>query len=500
MADIREERERREKLMLAVDRTRFGRDEVMKQAQQYIIPNLLDKKLPFVSVRYFNWIVDQYLTKRFGEKDADFPRPPPVYAPPYSIIYAKAYFAAKPTKGEKAQENEEAGEVEDIAKDKGKGKETQRADGGRYYGFARASTQVVDPAGDTLDVVGITAWSLTGEPPLLAPLEDKVRLYQELIGKSMPYQEGCGPFQVECPFSAWGKDYEICFGPMESLAQLLGEAALFMGGMHGVMLFAKFRDLPDGDRRVSLFLDWHTTVDTKSPAWQRVLYKAWCALLSLFHSQLRGVRVGLMDHLREYYNGSMREHLMLYSRIGAAVQQLELRADARLGDDREETKALLAKLDRFAKKWSSELVAKYVRAKPNLTDKIRELVRLLDDPKGLARHFGDDPEVRLTMIRPTAEKILTEQIRWLLEDPDVPLGLVGRLEQCNACLNDPNTPWEKFLPLDVVHRIVSAGVLEYQRVHGNEEGFQWVDRTITLLRKGEKATGRKRRASSISTD
>ncbi|KAI1733394.1 hypothetical protein F4680DRAFT_455015 [Xylaria scruposa] len=490
---LKEERERREKRLLAVDKTEFSRDMVVERVQQYIIEKLLEnKKLPLLSASYFNWKIDQRLMACFGEKDADFPPAPPLYAPPYSTIYAKAYFAANPT-----EENKEASEVEDAARDKGKGKEkaTQRADSGRYYGFARASTQVVDPADDTLgDVVGVSVWSLTGEPLLLAPLEDKVRLYQDLIGKSMPYQEGCGPFQVECPFSAWGKDYEICFGgfgPKESVARLLGEAAFFMGGMHGVMLFAKFRDLPDGDRRVSLFLDWHKTVDTKSPAWQRVLYKAWCALLSLFHSQLRGVRVSLMDHLREYYGGSMREHLMLYSRIGAAVQQLELRADARREMDREETEALLAKLDKFAKEKGSKMVALCIRDKPNLNDKIMELVRLRDDPKGLAQ-FGDDPEVRLTLIRPTAEKILTERIRWLLENPDVPLGLVGRLEQCVACLDDPNSPWEKLLPLDVAHRIVSAAILEYQRVHGSEEGFQWVDRTITLLRKGEKATSSKR--------
>ncbi|TRX94118.1 hypothetical protein FHL15_004886 [Xylaria flabelliformis] len=478
---LKEERERREKYLLAVDKTKFSRDKAVKRVQQYIINMLLEHKAPpLISAQYFNWKIDQRIMFCFGEKDADFPPPPPLYEPPYSTTYAKAYFAANPTEEEKAEE------VDDAAKDKGKGKEkeTQGADSGRYYGFARASTQVVDPADGTLgDVVGVPAWSLTGEPPLLAPLEDKVRLYQDLIGQTMPYQEGCGPFQVECPFSALGKDYEICFGgPEESLAQLLGEAAFFMGGMHGVMLFAKFRDLPNGDRRVSLFLDWHKITDTKSPAWQRVLYKAWCALLSLFHNQLRGMRVGLMDHLRDYYGGSMREHLMLYSRIGAAVQQLERSADARprMGGDEEEMEALLAKLDRFAKKKGSEDVARHVKAKPNIADKIRELARLRDDPKGLP-DLGDDPEARLTMIQPTAERILTEQIRWLLQDPDVPLGLVGRLEQCIACLDDPNAPWGKLLPLDVAHRIVLAGVWEYKRVHGSEEGFQWVDRTITLL-------------------
>ncbi|KAI0855168.1 hypothetical protein F4860DRAFT_521932 [Xylaria cubensis] len=482
MTDIREEllkeeRERREKYLLAVDKAKFAREMVVERMQQQVIKKLLEnKRLPFVSAQHFNWRIDERLMACFGEKDADFPPPPPLYARPYSTMYAKAYFAANPT--------EEAKEVEDAAKDKGKGKEkeTLGADSGRYYGFARASTQVVDPADGTLGyVVGVPAWSLTGESPPLAPLEDKVRLYQDLIGQSMPYQEGCGPFQVECPFSAWGKEYETCFGgPEESLAQLLGEAASFMGGMHGVMLFAKFCDLPNGDRRVSLFLDWHKIVDTKSPAWQRVLYKAWCALLSLFHSQLQGVRVGLMDHLREYYGGSMREHLMLYSRIGAAVQQLELSADAgpRMGGDGGEMGALLAKLDRFAK--GSEEVARYVKAKPNIIDKIGELVRLCNDPTDLAQ-FGDDPEVRLTIIQPTAEMILTKHIRWLLEDPNVPLDLVGRLDQCIACLENPNSPWKKLLPLDVAHRIVLAGVREYQRVHGSEEGSQWVDRTITLL-------------------
>ncbi|KAI1747155.1 hypothetical protein F4782DRAFT_522112 [Xylaria castorea] len=478
---LEEEMERRKKYLLPVDKTKFGPYEgVVEFVQKQVIGKLLEnKRLPFISASYFNWRIDRDLCIRFGEKDAELPPSPPIYVPPYSTTYARAYFVANPAVQE--------------AKGKGREKETQEADRGWYLGFARGSTQVVDPADDNLgDVVGVEAWCLTGGRSRLAPLEDKVRLYEDLIGKSIPYQEGCGPFQVECPFSALGKDFEICFGglreglrPRESLAQLLGEASLFMGGKHGVMLLAKFRDLPEGDRRISLFLDWHGMVDTKSPAWQRVLYKAWCALLSLFHSQLRGVRMGLMDNLREYYGGSMREHLMLYSRIGAAVQHLKPEADAgqkmaeEMGGDEEEMEALLAKMDRLAKKKGSAMVTRYAKEKPNLSEKVNELVHLRDHPKDLAV-FGDDLEVRLTMIRPTAEKILAEQILWVLEDPDVPLDLPRRLEQCIACLDDPESPWEKLLPIDVRYRIVSAGVWEYQEKQAGE-GYEWVNLTITLL-------------------
>ncbi|RYC57337.1 hypothetical protein CHU98_g8876 [Xylaria longipes] len=397
---LEEEMERREKYLSPVDKTEFPRDVVVERVQLYVIETLLKKELPpFVSASYFNWRIDQRLWTCFGdgEKDAEFPPAPPICASPYSTPYVKAYFAANPIEGE-AKENKEVG--------KGKGKEKEeKAGGNRCLGFTRASTQVVDHAdGDCGELVGF---------PLLPPMEDKVRLHQDLLGKAMPYQEGCGPFEVECPFSALGKDFEACFGPMEGLVDLLKEASLFMGGTHGVLLYAKFRDLPDGDRRVSLLLEWHDMVKIESPAWQRVLYKAWCALLSLFHSQLQGVRMGLMDHLREYYGASMSEHMTLYSRIGAAVHHLDLqerdRREAMEEDDKREAEALLAKMERFAKEHGTAFVAQRVEKKPSLAEKIKELARLRDNPRVLTR-FGDDPKVRQMIIEPTAKKVLAEQI------------------------------------------------------------------------------------------
>ncbi|KAI8950552.1 hypothetical protein F4801DRAFT_579402 [Xylaria longipes] len=357
---LEEEMERREKYLSPVDKIGFSRDEVVEVMQLYIIKRLMEKKLlPLVSASYFNWRIDHRLWVVFGKKDGEFPPPPPIYRSPYSTPFVKAYFAANPTEEDKEEDKKGKGKEKgkgkgkEKGKEKGKDKEKEKAGGNRYLGFTRASTQVVDPA-DGGDLVGFPTWRPDGEMSLPPLLEDKVRLHQDLLGKATPYQEGCGPFEVECPFSALGKDFEACFGPMEGLVGLLKEASLFMGGTHGVLLYAKFRDLPDGDRRVSLFLDWHEMVKIESPAWQRVLYKAWCALLSLFHGQLRGVRMGLMDHLGEYYGASMREHMMLYSRIGAAVHHLDAQewdrreaAEAMEEEEKREVEALLSKLDRF---------------------------------------------------------------------------------------------------------------------------------------------------------
>ncbi|KAI0440093.1 hypothetical protein F4803DRAFT_553390 [Xylaria telfairii] len=476
---LEEEKRRREKHLAPIDKTKFGRSQVVKEVQQHIIEELQEqKKLPLVSASYFNWRVDRHIWECFGDKKADpeFPPPPPLYAPPYSTLYAKAYFAANPSEEEK-----------DKGKGKGREEPETRVDGSDL-GVARASTQVVDPADEAVgEVVGVVAWYPTGEKSSRALLKDKLRLHRDLLGKTIAYQEGCGPFQIEFPFSALGDEIETCLGPREGLVDLLAEASKFMGGSHGVMLFAKFRDLPNGDRRASLFLDWHDMAPIDTVAWQRVLYKAWCALLNLFNSQLRGVRVGLMDHLRQYYGESMREHLMLYSRIGAAVHHLQCQADARRNAavaegveiDEEEGEALFAKVDKFAKQKANALVGQYVKAKPNLTEQIKELVRLVNSPTALPQ-FGNTRETRLALIRPTAEKILTDQIRYVLEDPDVPLDLPGRLEQCISCLQDPKAPWNQLLSPFTRRRIISAGIWDYKEAHGeDEEG--WVDRTLVLL-------------------
>ncbi|KAI0802855.1 hypothetical protein GGR55DRAFT_700150 [Xylaria sp. FL0064] len=400
---------------------------------------------------------------------ADFPFGPAPrrYGVPYSALYAKAYFEAYPPEDEKkAKENKEAKEARE-AKGKGKEKEvatgtgepeTRQVKGNKYYGFFRPSTQVVDPLDTTSGEVVDFKIRFGGEQKVPhAPIESRVRVYQELIGKNIPYQEGCGPFQVECPFSALGLEFQACFGSGEKLDDVLMEATKIMGGeSFEVLVYAKYRDLPDGDRPVSLFLDWHDKVEEGNPCWRRTVYTAWCALLSLFNNQLQGVRVSLVDHLSRYYEQQMREHLMLYSRIGARLHQKESREKAR----RE--------------------VETSVRKRNTFKEKIDVLLDLTGSPEALYP-IGEDPLVRLSVARPTAEKVLIEQVHSLL-DPHPYLDLPTRLEQCMSLVQDKEKRhWEKLLPLDVRYNTVADAILDYVKDGVEYEGIDLIHRTLKIL-------------------
>ncbi len=120
-----------------------------------------------------------------------------------------------------------------------------------------------------------------------------------------------------------------------------------------------------------------------------------------------------------------------------------------------------------------------IKGKADIKEKIDELVNLNHDPKDLYP-IAEDPVVRLAMIKPTAEKVLTEQVRLVL-DPSLDLELSKRLEQCVSFLQDRTCPWETLLPPDVRYRIISAAIWDYQKDHGQKEGFDLVRRTLEIL-------------------
>lgn len=65
---LEEEMERREKHLVPIDKTEFGRDHVIERLQKHIINKLLEhKRLPFISAAYFNWRVDHRLWEVFGK-------------------------------------------------------------------------------------------------------------------------------------------------------------------------------------------------------------------------------------------------------------------------------------------------------------------------------------------------------------------------------------------------------------------------------------------------
>ncbi|KAI1346017.1 hypothetical protein F5Y01DRAFT_322367 [Xylaria sp. FL0043] len=520
----KEEAERREKVFVAVEKAKpamglEARQGVLKVEQRQIRSMLEEKKLPLVSSAYLNWKVDQTLWL-LGRDWADFPfgRAPRIYGVPYSALYAKAYFEAYPPEEEKkAKENKEAKEARE-AKGKGKEKEvatgtgepeTRQVEGNKYYGFARPSTHVVDPLDATSGEIVDFKIESDGEQKVAhASIESRVKVHQELMGKNMPYQEGCGPFQVECPFSALGLEFQACFGSAEELDDVLMAAAKIMGGeSFEVLVYAKYRDLSNGDRRVSLFLDWHEKVDEGNRCWRRTVYMAWCALLSLFNSQLQGIRTSLVDHLNKHYEEQMREHLMLYSRIGATLHQKESREEARRESvegikeekDRVEAEILLEKLERFSYELGVRRVETDVRKRNSIKEKIDVLLDLTGSPEAFYP-VGEDPLVRLAMSRPIAEKVLIEQVHSLL-DPHLYLDLPTRLEQCMSLVQDKEKRhWEKLLPLDVRYNIVADAILDYVKDGVDYEGIDLIHRTLKILETCTKTTDSEEANSALGLD
>ncbi|KAK5629202.1 hypothetical protein RRF57_004917 [Xylaria bambusicola] len=506
----KEEVERREKVRAALAKAKPGMErerafgKIVQSAENGAVKGLLgQKQYPFVSAAYLNWEVDEFLWNTFGEKDAVSPigPEPRLYGQPYSVVYVKAYFEANPTEEEKkAKENKEAmekgegeGEGEGKGEGKGKGKEpeTPVVLGHRYGGFTGVSTHPVDPLDLATGEVVDFAVLLSGAPLDSrghAPLQERVRLYQELAGKAMPYQEGCGPFQIECPFSALGQEFAACFGRKEDMSDLLMEATLFIaGGYCEVLVFAKFRHLVNGDSRVSLFLDWHIKADLDCPAWRRTLYQAWCALLALYNSQLKGIRIGLMEHLKQYYGEQMRSHLTLINQIGANVHQLNSHLDARRraaeavdgANKMAEMESLLAKMERFALEVGKARVAKNVGDGASYKEKLDELVKLATNPEQL-HPIAYDPYVRAAMVLPTAQRLLIEQVLFVLEGT-VNLPLKERLGQVMSFVTDDTCPWALVLPLDERYRIVAAEIWKYQRDLGVEDGFDMVRYSLDNL-------------------
>ncbi|KAI1271163.1 hypothetical protein F5Y07DRAFT_404704 [Xylaria sp. FL0933] len=523
----KEEAERREKVFVAVEKAKpvMGREarQAVPEVEQRLVRSMLEeKKLPLVSSAYLNWRVDETLW-RLGRDLADFPfRPAPrTYGVPYSALYAKAYFEAYPPEEEKkAKENKEAKEAKEAREAKGKGKEkevatgtgepeTRQVKGNKYYGFVRPSTQVVDPLDTTSgEVVGFKI-RFDGEQKVAhAPIASRVKVYQELVGKNMPYQEGCGPFQVECPFSALGLEFQACFGSGEKLDDVLMAAAKIMGGESlEVLVYAKYRDLPNGDRRVSLFLDWHEKVDEGNLCWRRTVYTAWCALLSLFNSQLQGIRMSLVDHVNKYYERQMREHLMLYSCIHATLHENRSREKARRESvegmkeekDRVEAEILLEKLERFSYEMGVRRVETDVSKRNSIKEKIDVLLDLTGSPEALYP-IGEDPLVRLSVARPTAKKVLIEQVHSLL-DPHLYLDLPTRLEQCMSLVQDKEKRhWEKLLPLEVRYNIVADAILDYVKDGVDYDGIDLIYRTLKILETCTKTADSEEANSGLGLD
>ncbi|KAI1313293.1 hypothetical protein F5Y03DRAFT_406574 [Xylaria venustula] len=461
----KEEKERREKVLAEVEKTFKNIRGGIPFAEEIAIKHLSEKKiLPYVSLEFFNWEVDKILWS-YGENDAIFPfgEQPRYFGVPISQTYVEAYFAANPTEEEKrAKEIKEAGESQ------GQGSQQEGMEGVHIHQAQELQSRV--DVGEKRSV----------------PLESKKKLYHELNGKAMPFLKGCCPFEVECPFSALGKEFEACFGPMKDLCNILMEATVFMGGdALDLVVDARFRNLPDGDRRVRLFLDWHDKVSETDPVWRRSLYQAWCALLSLHNAQLKGTKVNLMDHLRQYYGGQMRDHVMLYARIDATGHELIHQANARrqaaekLEGDKATGEKLLEKMEKFSLELGTSRIRKRIAAKNNINDKVEALVKLADSGKSLYP-VAEDPAVRFAMITPTAEKVFTEQILLVL-DPNAPLEMQTRLEQCISFVNDNNSPWEKLLPFAIRYEIISSAILDYKKEHDRALCFELMSRAVNIL-------------------
>ncbi|KAI0968640.1 hypothetical protein F4678DRAFT_464251 [Xylaria arbuscula] len=461
----KEEKERRETVFVAVEKTFKKVREAVPIAEKMAVKHLLEAKLfPYVSSTFFNWKVDKILWS-YGEKDAifQFAEQPRCFGVPSSQTYIEAYFAANPTEEEK-----KAKDIKEARESQGQGNEQEAEQPVHIY-------QAQEPQSRA-----------AVEEKRSVPLESKKKLHYELNGKAIPFLKGCGPFAVECPFSALGKEFEACFGPMKDLYNILMEATAFMGGNAlNLVVNVRFRDLPDGDRRVTLFLDWNDKVSETDPVWRRSLYQAWCALLSLHNSQLQGVKVNLMDYLRQYYGGQMRDHVMLYTRIDATGHKLIRQANARrqaaekLDGDKAAGEPLLEKMEKFSLELGISKIRNRIAAKNNLNDKVEALVELANSGESLYP-IAEDPAVRFAMVTPTAEKVFTEQILLVL-DPNAPLEMQTRLEQCISFVNNHDSPWEKLLPFAIRYEIISSAILDYKKEHDQTECFELIGRAVNIL-------------------
>ncbi|KAI0413538.1 hypothetical protein F5X98DRAFT_283112 [Xylaria grammica] len=472
-----EEKERRQKVLAAVDETRlrpgWGPREALRHLQEGVTKrNIQAGALPFSSAAHFNFYVDKVFWERFCKKDSQFPFVPDYQRKadvPYSAQYAKAYFAARPTP-----------EQRKIRANKGAREKEKRRNPQLIRG--RAYKQALEDM--VASQVYLSQKSSQGRHECRAPWGAKVELHKALLGKAMPYLPGCGPFEMECPFSAFGQEFAVCFGSMGVLSDVLREASLYMGGDNlQILLYAKFRDLANGDRRISLLLEWHHMVNETSPAWRRGFYKAWCALLSLLNRQLQGARVSLTGHLRQYYGQQAAEHLALHSQIDRRMAALESQEEARRqmvegmkGEGISED--LVQEMERFTREIGGMRVEMHIGSKENVAEKVEQLVYLSADHEGLFS-LAPDAAARQGMIRPTAEKVFTEVVRSLTHDPKIALS--HRLEGCEVLLGGSESPWGKLLPRDVRYNIMSAALWDYQRDHGQAGEFEIVGRGLKTL-------------------
>ncbi|KAJ3576732.1 hypothetical protein NPX13_g3601 [Xylaria arbuscula] len=475
----KEEAERRESVLAEVkaNTTWTNPGKMIPNMEQMVIMILLtERRLPFISASYLNWKVDQSIWLSCKLKaQFPFPQAPRIYGKPYSISYAKAYFEANSEKtDQKIKRNRED-------KEQGKEPETPAALNREYHW--------ADPYNTATGEVYVWQASHGSEDASTyrAPFQDRVELYQELVGKAMPYQESCGPFKIKCPFSAFGPEFEACFGAKEKMRDLLIEATKFVGGYESsIVVYAKFHDIHDGDCGVGLFLDWRADTNTNCPAWRRMLYQAWCALLNLLNNQLQGMRKGLMQHLQTYYDEQMRGHLILHKQISAQIQRLDSsnEEDRRAtevveGTEEAELVAVIRQMKMFVKECGTKKVALRVAMKEGFNDKIEQLFRLAKTRISLSPN-GESPYQRQLMIRPTAEEVLGEYVASLL-NPRQDRSLRFRLGRCISIVNDAQSPWQKILPMDVRCRIVSDTVWKHQKDSGDKEGLGLVQDALEIL-------------------
>ncbi|TGJ79925.1 hypothetical protein E0Z10_g8832 [Xylaria hypoxylon] len=167
---------------------------------------------------------------------------------------------------------------------------------------------------------------------------------------------------------------------------------------------------------------------------------------------LQDKRVDLMDHLRKYYGQQATEHLTLHSLIGSQVAALNSEAKARRQKMKEYEAIPVAfqeRMEKFTNETAIDIVDNYIKSQSDIEDKIKELV-------------------------------FTEQVRVLMNHR-LQLELPIRLKKCMFLLQNPESPWEKLLPVDVQKNIVSAAIWDYQKDYGQTEGFELVGRALKIL-------------------
>lgn len=378
---------------------------------------------------------------------------PKLYDAPYSAVYAKAFFPAWEKKRAEMKEKEERGGEKEKEKEeekegqKGKGKEIAQPEEQDEKAKETAKAESVQgPTGgaaesDDPGVFTLGYWNNNDpKPKYHSPLTEREELHRRLVG-NMKYLAGCGPFEVPCVQSILVDNMRLI--SVQANGIMSGD-----GGEYVIMLFAKVRREPEGNRVVSMFLEWPSHIDVGNMGWLLQLYLAWMGLLDWHYQQLCGFKVDAATHLVKYYQTKLRQHKGLYLRIEAKTYTLEQQKKAEREREKAEAESIQAAEMLFARQqeygldFGKMVARRRVMGKESFADKMAEMQTIVKEMAPLYP-VATDEKTRRWMLKVTAMEVFNHEVLKILIAPGRQPN--SKSAEIQKMLTDVQGPWEILL-------------------------------------------------------